>query len=464
MHKNLKILVVDDEKLIRWSFEKNLTEQGYHVESAVDGRTCLEKMRSFEPDVIFLDHRLPDTTGLELIRPILEIDHDAHIVLMTAYGTVDTAVQALKRGARDYLSKPFEFDEIYVMLSHLENEIKIEHVQKIRDWKNRRPKTFKTFIGASAPIKEIVDLAKRIAESEANTILILGESGTGKDHIAQAIHLASSRREQPFVNINCAAIPEMLLESELFGHEKGAFTDAKSRKKGLFELADGGSIYLDEIGEISTGLQVKLLKVIEDRVFRRVGGLKDIEVDIRIIAATNKNLEEAIENKSFRQDLFYRLKVFTIMIPPLRERKEDIPLLVQHFVDLYNIRFHKKIEKIHPEVLSVFQQYQWPGNVRELKNVIERAIILAKKGEITLDEIPSELVSAAIQGNHAGRGTLLEKLEIPDEGISLDEVEKQLIINAMIKARFNQSHAARLLKIGRDKLRYKLKKYNISFG
>jgi DNA-binding NtrC family response regulator len=463
MHRALKILVIDDEKLIRWSFDKNLSEKGYLVETAENGREGLEKMQTFEPHVIFLDHRLPDTTGLELIKKFLQIDQDVHIVFMTAYGTVDMAVQALKSGARDYLSKPFEFDEIYYLLSHLEEEIKTDHVREIRNRKDQYKKTFDTFIGTSKAIQEVISLSRRIAESEANTILILGESGTGKDHLAQAIHLASSRKDQPFVNINCAAIPEMLLESELFGHEKGAFTDAKTRKRGLFELADGGTIYLDEIGEISPELQVKLLKVIEDHIFRRVGGLKNINVDVRIIAATNKNLEEAIEKKAFRQDLYYRLKVFTITIPPLRRRKEDIPLLVKYFVDFYTTKFHKKIDRIVPEVVKIFQQYHWPGNVRELKNVIERSVILAKENEITLDDIPTEL-KLAIAKNHAEEyQSCLEKIEIPDEGLALDEVEKNLIIKAMIKTNFNQTHAAKLLRISRDKLRYKLKKHGIQF-
>jgi len=376
---------------------------------------------------------------------------------MTAYESVDVAVEAMKNGASEYIRKPFTFNEILVILDHIHEKINLNNEILLLRRQNKEDITFDNIIHKSEVIQELVRDSKKISLTEATTILLLGESGTGKDLFARAIHNESNRKMKPFVTINCSSLPDTLLESELFGHEKGAFTDATSMKKGLFEIADGGTVFLDEIGELSLSTQVKLLRVLENRIFIRLGSTKEIELDVRIIAATNKNLKSAMEDKSFREDLYYRLQVFQIEIPPLSQRKEDLPLLIEYFISLFNKMFGKEIAAIDPEALILMEQYNWPGNVRELRNVIERAIILQSGNTLDVSILPYEINTAKASGS--GGPTYL--FELPEEGISLNELEKQLIRQALEKTAYNQTKASGLLGISRDKFRYKQKKHNL---
>jgi two-component system response regulator AtoC len=340
----MKVLVIDDEQLIRWSLEKHFSSKGCKVFTVETGEEGLKIYKSESPDIIFLDNKLPGIQGLDVISKIKAMDEDAVIVFMTAYGSIETAVNAMKFGASDFINKPFTLKEVDLAFDEVSRKIKLNRELHIL----RRQKTdtvrFDHIIGESSAITKIKNISRKIAATGTTTILLLGESGTGKDLFAHAIHNESRRKDKPFVTINCSALPDTLLESELFGHEKGAFTDAKKLKKGFFEVAQGGTVFLDEIGEINAVTQLKLLGILENRVIRRLGGTSDIEVDVRIIAATNKNLSEAAENKTFREDLYYRLKVFQITIPPLRDLKEDIPALAEHFIRGFNQQFGKKIE------------------------------------------------------------------------------------------------------------------------
>jgi DNA-binding NtrC family response regulator len=395
--------------------------------------------------------------GLDIIAKIKAINEDAIIVFMTAYETVDVAVEAMKKGAFDYVRKPFTFDEIYLIVDKINERINFKKELILSHRHQKEEITFDHIIHQSAIMKQLIQVSKKIAKTDATTILLLGDSGTGKDVFARAIHNESSRKASPFVTINCSSFPDTLLESELFGHEKGAFTDAKNLKKGLFEIAEGGTVFLDEIGELSPATQVKLLGVLENRIILRLGSTKEIPVDVRIIAATNKNLKESIQKGFFREDLYYRLQVFQIEIPRLYQRKEDIPLLVEYFLSFFNDMFHKKISSIDPEAGKLLEHCSWPGNVRELRNVIERAVILQSGNTLQASSLPGEL-NKKTQQNNGHSGYLIE---FPEEGISLDKLEKQLIIQALEKADYNQTKASKLLDISRDTLRYKKKKHNL---
>jgi DNA-binding NtrC family response regulator len=377
---------------------------------------------------------------------------------MTAYGSIDTAVKAMKLGAIEYVNKPFSFEEIDIIIENIKKNKNIVNEIQLLKRQQKEKITFDNIIGESSAIKQIIQVAQRIARSETSTILLLGESGTGKDLFARAIHNESTRSNRPFVTINCSTFPETLLESEIFGHEKGAFTDANKLKKGLFEIAEGGTVFLDEIGEINLPTQVKLLSVLENRIIRRLGGTVDIPVDIRIISATNKELKKSIEQKTFREDLYYRLKVFQIDLPPLRERKEDIPQLTQHYINQFNIQFRKNVRNIHPDAEKLLIHYEWPGNIRELRNVIERAILLENSTSIQIESLPSEIKNASA---FEYQSINPYQFIIPDIGISLDELEKQIIKQALDKTNNNQSRASRLLGISRDTLRYKQKKHKL---
>ncbi|MFA5970873.1 MAG: sigma-54 dependent transcriptional regulator [Lentimicrobiaceae bacterium] len=472
--KQLKILIIEDEKLIRGSLEKHLTSKGYIVFSAESGEEGIKLFELKSPEVVFVDHELPGMQGLEVILKIKSLDEEAIIVFMTAYGSIETAVNAMKAGATEYFNKPFAFEEIEVILENIKNKISIiKEIQLLR----RQQKdiiTFDHIIGEATLFKQIVQLSKKIAKTKSTTILLLGESGTGKDMFAHAIHNESTRKDKPFVTINCSSLPETLLESELFGYEKGAFTDAKCLKKGLFEIAEGGTVFLDEIGEINQATQIKLLSVLENRVIRRLGGTVLIPVDIRIIAATNRDLKRAVAEKSFREDLYYRLKVFQITLPTLRERKEDIPLLAEYFMNHYNHQFQKNVTKINDSVKRLLIQYTWPGNVRELRNVIERAVILETMDTLQSENLPCEIVAHyEIHQTHAEAeirkniSVTADELQLPFEiifplnGLSLYDIEKQIIKQALHKTDNNQTQSSKLLGITRDTLRYKVKKYNL---
>ena len=459
-----KILVVDDEKFITLSLKQHLEKEGYEVFTAESGEDGLEVFRTEIPDIILLDINLPGISGLETLEAIRKIDKGVIVVIITAHGDIETAVSAIKLGAYDFVEKPFDINRISLLIKKALETITLKREVTYLREEQYDKYSFNNIIGASKTMKEVIALAKKVAESDANIILIQGESGTGKTLIARAIHYHSARVYEPFVEVTSTAIPEMLIESELFGYEKGAFTDAKASKKGLFEFAGGGTIYLDEIGDIKPYTQAKLLRVIEDKTFKRVGGLKDITVNIRIIAATNKNLEDAVKDGSFRADLYYRLKVIPIFIPPLRERKEDIIPLAMHYMKLFNKEFKKSVTGISPEAQKLLVDYPWYGNTRELKNVIERVCILEDTDIIYPKHISSEIVGYAGSSQTEPEAAAEEEkttLRIPPEGLSLKNLEKDLVIKALQMVNGNQTKAARLLGISRDTLRYKMQKFGL---
>jgi DNA-binding NtrC family response regulator len=377
------------------------------------------------------------------------------VIIITAYSTVDTAVEAMRVGAYDYISKPFDLDELTITVKRaLEaSSLRREVTERVREEKARFG--LHNLVGKSRPMQEIAGLVRKVSQSQASTVLIRGESGTGKDVIARAIHFESSRADKPFMNITCTALQETLLESELFGHEKGAFTDAKNQKKGLFELANFGTIFLDEIGDMSASLQAKLLRALEDRTFRRVGGSQDIKVDVRIIAATNRPLEKLIEEKKFREDLYYRLNIITVDILPLRERREDIPLLVDHFLKKFAVEFRKTVNDLSGEALRKLESYPWPGNVRELKNVIERAVLLGSGPVITADDVTlGRSVVAAPEKDK-------KLFSIPAKGFKFDELEKDIVLQALERTNGNQTKAGELLGMTRDQIHYRMEKFGL---
>ncbi|MHB2154652.1 sigma-54-dependent transcriptional regulator [Calditrichota bacterium GD2] len=454
----IKILVIDDEKLIGWSFKKEFDNKYFEVTTAESGEEGIKLFEKDFHDIVFLDNRLPGIQGLDVLKKLKQLRDDAYIIFMTAYGSIETAVEAMKMGAYEYINKPFNHDEIRILLQGIKDKIQLVHEVQLLCRDKPMDLTFNHIIGTSPSIRQAIQLAKRIATSKATTVLLLGESGTGKDIFASAIHNQSARKDRPFVPINCATLPENLLESELFGHERGAFTGAHKMKKGLLEIADGGTVFLNEIGELPLNTQSKLLTVLEYKTFRRVGGNEDINVDVRIIAATNRDLEKAVKDGKFRLDLLYRLKVFQIELPPLRERREDIPLLIDHFVEFLAKKFGKNIKGVTRESLQLLEHYDWPGNVRELINVLERAVILENSEYIQLDSLPFELKQIPPP---AKINDVENWLEIPEEGFSLYQVEKKIIELVLKKAGYNKSKAAKLLGITRDTLRYKIKKYKL---
>jgi DNA-binding NtrC family response regulator len=448
-----KILVVDDEHLIRWSLEQNLKKQGYEVIMAGSGEDALRMVREHQPDLVLLDIQLPGISGIEVLEKIKEHDEDITVIMLTAHGGLETAVNAMRLGAYDYVSKPFNLDELGIIIRKaLENSDLKQEVVRLR---TETKKSAPNIIGCSQQTKYLLEVLEKVARSEASTVLVQGESGTGKELVAKWIHYSSSRAEKPFIAINCAAVPATLLESELFGHEKGAFTDAKATKKGLFELADGGTVFLDEIGDMEMGMQAKLLRFLEDRSFRRIGGARVYTVDVRIISATNKDLQKSIEEKVFRNDLYYRLQVIPIFLSPLRERKEDIIALAAHFVEMYSRDFNKKVQGLAGVAERMLLDYSWPGNVRELKNVIERAIILGSEDTLLLDHLPLE---TAARTSPPAEGAVTS-FRLPPEGIDIEEVEKELIRQALEIAEWNQSKAAKKLNLGIDAFRYRMKKF-----
>lgn len=450
--KKLRILIIDDEKLIRWSLDKHLTSRGFQAVTAETGEEGVKLYPDLNPHIVFVDNRLPRMQGLEVIQKIRALDDDAVIVFMTAYGTIENAVKAMKLGASEYINKPFTLKEIDFIIDEVTEKRKLAKELQLLRRQQKDLVTFGSIVGVSESIRQVVQLSKKIADTETTTILLLGESGTGKDLFARVIHNESSRHDKPFVTINCSSLPETLLESELFGHEQGAFTDAKKLKKGYFEIAEGGTVFLDEIGEINLATQVKLLSVLENRIIRRIGGTADIPVEVRIIAATNKNLKQTVEEKSFREDLYYRLKVFQITIPPLREHKEDILPLAQSFVDYFNTQFRKRIRGFDPHALQMLVSYNWPGNIRELRNVMERAVILECSELIQSDSLPGEIIIAPDEK---------KETVFQPEGLSLYDLEKHTIMQALIRSNHNQTKASKMLGITRDTLRYKIKKYLI---
>ncbi|MBD3178674.1 MAG: response regulator [Candidatus Latescibacteria bacterium] len=450
-----KILIVDDEQTIRWSLGESLKSEGYTVEDTENGNKGLKSFSEDPADLAILDLKLPDTNGIELLKEIKKMDPDVPVIMMTAYGEIETAVEAIKCGAYDFLLKPFQIPKMKIAIKNAFEQSKLKNELHELKEKNREEYDFKNFVGKSRVMLEVFERVKKVGKSKASTILIQGESGTGKELVARAIHESSKGKNKPFMEINCAALPETLLESELFGHEKGAFTDAKRRKKGLLELAEGGTIFLDEIGEMGVTLQSRLLRVIENKTFRRVGGVKDLRLNARVISATNRNLKEEISKGNFRNDLYYRLQVIPIDLPPLRERKEDIELLANHFIKTFNREFKKNIRTISAEVADILRAYNWPGNVRELKNIIERAVLLDAEESIKIEHLPSEIVEGRDQISEEIAARNIDEL-FP---MSLKEMEKMLILNTLDKTRGNKSKSARILGISRQTLREKVKSY-----
>jgi DNA-binding NtrC family response regulator len=470
-----KVLVVDDERLVRWSLRQKCEEWGYEVFEAEGGEAGLRLAQQESPDLVLLDVRMPDVNGLEVLGQLKKNGDARAIIMITADPQLDDVKAALKMGAFDFVGKPLDFDELHITIRNALEATRLRNeVQHLRADVRRRT-SYHQVIGESPKMTELMAFVRKVGASEATTILIQGESGTGKDLIAKSIHYESSRQDRPFIAINCSAIPETLMEAELFGHEKGAFTDARQMKKGLFEAADGGTLFLDEIGELSPLLQAKLLRVLEDQVIRRVGGIRDMQVDVRVIAASNRDLEKAVRENAFRQDLYYRLAIIAIFIPPLRERKEDIQPLVDYFIDRYNRKFKKSVRGITDETRRLLLTHTWPGNVRELKNTIERAMILEDEPMLRPMYLPFsvadsggrtlfERTAPAEAGQVLPDGRTLPRLYIPEGGTSLEEVEHALVDLAMKQAAGNQTQAAKLLDISRDALRYKLKKFGLAQG
>ncbi len=454
-----RILILEDEKLIRWSIREMLQREGFRVQEAATGQEAREILGDEECDLLLLDYRLPDTTGIEILEWARQEQPELSVIMMTAYGTVETAVQAMKLGVFDYLTKPVHLDELLVQVQKaLETTQLRREVHRLRS-EQRAIRGEIHLIGRSPAMREVIGLIDKIVASQASTVLLEGESGTGKNLVAKAIHYGSARAERPFVTITCSAITETLLESELFGHERGAFTDAKLQKKGLLELADGGTAFMDEIGEMGPSMQAKLLRFLEDRVFKRVGGTRDIHVDVRVIAATNRNLEQAVREGRFREDLYYRLKVIPITLPPLRERREDVPLLVQHFLDHYNREFHKSTRHVSSAALELLVKHPWHGNIRELKNVIERIMILEDKASIEAIDLPGTLRTEPAVGPAVAAER--PRTSLPVGSMTLDQMEKEAIRAALERTGQNQVQAARLLGITRDTLRYRVKKFGL---
>lgn len=454
---NEKVLIIDDSPEILTLFSGFLKEEGFEVDISPDGASGISKIEKKFYDIVLTDLRMPGTDGMEVLKYVLENSPDSICIILTGYGTVKNAVEAIKLGAFDYLTKPVKTDEILLTFKRaLEyRNLKRENINLRKQLKKKY--RFENIIGDNEKMQKVFEIIEKVADSDS-TILILGESGTGKELIAKAIHYNSYRREGPFVPVNCAAIPSELLESELFGHEKGAFTNAIRTRIGRFELANGGTMFLDEIGDMSPGLQSKLLRVLQERQFERIGGIKTIRTDIRIIAATHQDLKLAVEQKRFREDLYYRLNVIPVHVPPLRERKSDILLLSHHFLDHFNKSKKKKIKGMTDEAMNLLLQYDWPGNVRELENTIERLVILVDNDIITPPDLPEKFHTLFAVDYP-------KEAEIPAEGISLDtavnEFEKKLILQALAKSGWVKNKAARLLNLNRTTLIEKIKRQNL---
>ena len=461
-----KVLVVDDEKMVCWSLAETMKSAGYTVETANSGAEAMELFSAFVPDMILLDICLPDANGLELLQRFKEQDPCVGVIMITADAHLDSTVKALQGGADDYVGKPFKLDHVEKTVKDTFARLKEQQLSNIANKAEHLESETDQLVGSSEQMVEVFKLVKICGESDCKTVLVLGESGTGKELIARAIHDYSSRRAAPFIEVNCAAIPENLLENELFGHEKGAFTDASSKEKGIFESAQGGTVFLDEIGDMPLAMQAKILKVIENRSFRRVGGRENLTVDVRIVAATNCDLTALVQNGGFRSDLYYRLNALTIRLPPLRERRGCLHTLIDYFIKRLNSEYAKMFIGISPEALECMERYPWPGNVRELRNTIERAMMLDSGPIILPKHLPEEITredkNPAVEWPGAGMapGNSLN-LHLPPEGITMDSVEKELITTALRQHNNNQTRAAKALGMSRDTLRYRIKKYAI---
>jgi two-component system response regulator PilR (NtrC family) len=455
-----KILIVDDERSMRDVLGIMLKRAGYAVTEAADGEEAIAQINKEIFDLVITDLKMPKVGGLEVLKAVKEVSPETVVLLITAFASTESAVEAMKRGAYDYLTKPFQIDEVQLIIRNAleRRRLSTENILLKREMANQS--SFAQIVGQSEAMQKIFEMVKKVADNKSN-ILICGESGTGKELIARAIHFNSARSRMPFVTVNCSALPEPLLESELFGHMKGSFTGAISNKAGLFEVADGGTIFLDEVGETTPATQVKLLRVIQEREFRRVGGTKDVKVDIRIIAATNKELEKAVADGSFREDLYYRLDVIPIHLPPLRMRSGDIPLLANHFLEQFAKASGKTAPILTPDALHLLLAHEWRGNVRELENLIERAVAFASGPQITGDDIQGWLQRPVTS-------TQSYPTDLPTEGLDLEglinSIEKDLLLKALERAKWVKKKAARLLRLNTRSFRYRLEKYAIKGG
>jgi two-component system, NtrC family, response regulator AtoC len=461
-----EIAIVDDEKVVLKSLQIGLSRCGYTVATFSNISTFTEYLKDNEPDMVFLDLQLPDGHGLEVLQDIMCVNRNIPTIIITAHGDITSAVQAMKLGAFDYISKPFDLDVIELLVVKACKERKL--VREVEHHRNRSHQrtTVDDIIGNSPPMQELFAKMKQLGRVDATTVLLLGESGTGKDLLAKAIHNQSSRKEQQFIEINCAALPEQLLESELFGHERGAFTDAKNLKVGLAELADGGTLFLDEVGELPLPLQAKLLKFLETKTFRRIGGTSELKVDLFIIASTNSNLEQCVADKTFREDLYYRLSVVPLTMPPLRARAGDIALLVSHYWEVFTHKFHKRGLYISQEVREALMEYTWPGNIRELKNLLEQLVILSNENGVYLDDLPNRfLKKLASPSNHLANEQSINISEsMPCEGSlsdAVDALEINTINQAMRQSGGVKAKAAQKLGISRYALLRKLKRFGL---
>lgn len=452
-----RILIVDDELSIREFLEILLTDEGYSVTTAGNGNEALEQINNLDFHMVISDIQMPNLNGIEVLKKVKEVSPSTEVIMITAYASTETAIDALKCGAYDYIIKPFKIDEIKLVIKNAFEKIVLQNENLLLKKELKESFNFENIIGINSKMRDIYNLIKRVAPTTSN-ILIAGESGTGKELVAKALHNNSLRKEKSFITVNCGAVADNLLESELFGHKKGAFTGAIANKRGLFDLASGGSIFLDEIGEMPLALQVKLLRVIQEKEFRRVGDTQNLKTDVRIIAASNRDLEEEVRQGSFREDLYYRLNVIQIKMPPFRKRKDDLPSLVDHFIKKYNNEFNRNILRISSEAMKLLQDYNFPGNVRELENIIERAVALE-----TADIILPETISEGVM-NRSGNDFTGE-LEIPEEGVNIDSimetVEKDLLVKALSLAGGVKTKAAKLLNVSFRSFRYRLAKYGL---
>lgn len=444
-----RVLIVDDEKNIREALRLAFEMEGFDVMAAVDGADGLEKFEAIGADLVVLDLKMPKLGGMEFLKRAHALSPDVPIIILTGHGGVDEAVEAMRRGAFDFMTKPVHLDKLILVAKHAIEDKKMKSREEELLARLDERYNFKNIIGNSDEMKSVLDTVRQVAPTDA-TVLISGESGTGKEAIAAALHQNSKRKNASFVKVHCAALSESLLESELFGHEKGAFTGAQSRKKGRFELADGGSIFLDEIGEISPAVQVKLLRVLQEREFERVGGEETVQVDVRLITATNRNLEQEVAEGRFREDLFYRLNVVNLHLPPLRERAGDVTLLAQHFLRDFSARYEKEVKGFSAKSLKLLESYNWPGNVRELMNTVEKCVVLSSAEVIEADMLPDSI------RNFTGTGEV--KLEV---GTTLAGAEKRLILSTLDAVGWNKSEAARVLGIGRKTLLRKLDEWGV---
>jgi two-component system response regulator PilR (NtrC family) len=453
-----KILVVDDERSMRDFLSIMLKKAGYDVTTAIDGDEAVKILHKDIFDLVITDLKMPKVDGLQVLKTVKELSPDTVVIVITAFASTETTVEAMKEGAYDYITKPFQNDEMKIRIKKAleKRRLSAENILLKKQLKDRA--VFDNIVGKSEKMEKVFELVRKVSDSMSN-ILIYGDSGTGKELVARAIHFNSRKKDKPFVTINCGALPEGLLESELFGHMKGSFTGAVFNKEGLFEVANGGTIFLDEVGETSPAIQVKLLRVLQDKEFKRVGGTKEIKVDVRIITATNRDLSKAVSEGKFREDLYYRLNVIPITLPPLRERADDIPLLADHFLNKFNKALNKNVKGFSQTTMELFRNYEWRGNVRELENVIERAVALSNSEIITPEYLPDIL-------RDSSRSSSAIPVNIPHEGLDLEgligDIEKELLLKALEKTNWIKKDAAKLLHLNFRSFRYRLDKYNLN--